>query len=231
MPPPLEFGALKRRSFTFQPPILNVEHNEWRVRKTTGPEVLVTNLKSDLEVWIPKRLIAGISGPDDPLLTVTLSKVLEYKAGVLRPCERRVVEMPATQERGFTDIPGWTAPGSRGHQRAAALGVALLACLVIAGLFRLAAVRRGGQGVEALTARDDYASVVRRLGPAAAESDRPPYRVLWYPERSRYVVLLDARYIGALDSSWRVAHHVDLVGRGDTAPLLRALPRFLPKTP
>jgi hypothetical protein len=226
MPPPLEFGALKRRSFTFQPPILNVEQNEWRVRKTTGPEILVSNLKSDLEVWIPKRLIGTISGADDPLLTVTLSKELEYRAGVLRPCERRVVEMPAAEVEGFSEIPGWAAPKSRGRQLAVALGFALLACLLLGGLFRLAAVRRAEREVEALTAGDDYAAVVRKLGPASEEHAGPPYRVLWYPQRSCYVVLLDAHYIGALDSSWRVIRHVNLPRRGDTAPLLRSMPRF-----
>jgi hypothetical protein len=224
--PPLQFGALKRRPFAFYPPILNVEDNEWRVRKTGGPEILVSNLKSGLEVWIPKRLIGEISGADSPLLAVSLLKTLEYKAGTLQPYERRLIEMPPPPGDGFADLPGWTPPQSRGRQLAVALGAALLACLLLAALFRFAPRRDASRDLFALTARDDYSSVVRRLGPAAQEHARPPYRVLWYPQRSCYVVLLDAHYIGALDRNWRAIHHVVRPGGGDTAPLLRSLPRF-----
>lgn len=222
---PLQFGALKRRSFALYPPILNIEHNEWRVRKTAGPEILISNLKSDVEVWIPKRLIREISEADDSLLTVSLLQELEYKAGVLRPYERRVVEMPAAPGSGFAEIPGWEPPKSRGRQLATALACALLAALVLVALARFVPLRRGEPGL-GLTASDDYSSVVRRLGPAAEERERPPYRALWYPKPSCYVILLDGRYIGALDSSWRVIDHAEGAGHGDTARVLRSLARF-----
>jgi hypothetical protein len=133
---PLQFGALKRRAFALYPPILNVEHNEWQVRKTAGPELLVSNLKTDLEVWIPKRLIGDISGPDSPLLAVSLRQELEYKAGVLWPCARRVVEMPAAPGSGFGGASGMGAPKSR-HRRLAVI----LACVLLAGLLLVALIR------------------------------------------------------------------------------------------
>ena len=220
---PLQFGALKRRAFALYPPILNVEHNEWRVRKTAGPEVLVSNLKTNLEVWIPKRLIGEISGADDPLLSVSLRQELEYKAGVLWPCGRRVIEMPGALGSGFGGISGIGTPKSGGRRLVTALAWVLLAGLLLVLLARFVPLRKAGLG---LAAGDDYATVVRKLGPAAQERVRPPYRALWYPRRSCYIVLLDGRYIGALDSKWRVIAHADLPGHGDTAPLLRGLPRF-----
>jgi len=222
---PLQFGALKRRSFALYPPILNVEHNEWRVRKTAGPELLISNLKTDLEVWIPKRLIGEISGADSPLLAVSLRQELEYKAGVLWPCGRRVVEMPAAPGSGFGGISGTATPKPRDRRLAVALACVLLAGVLLVALIRLVPLWRTGSGM-GLTAGDDYTSVVRKLGPAAQERARPPYRALWYPRRSCYVVLLDGRYIGALDSEWRVIAHADLPGHDDTVPLLRKLPRF-----
>ncbi len=132
----LQFGALKRRAFALYPPILNVEHNEWRVRKTTGPEVLVSNLKTDLEVWIPKRLIGDISGPDDLLLAVSLRQELEYKAGVLWPCAQRVLEMPAAAGSGFSGIPASRAAKSRDRRLAV-----ILACVLLAGALLVVLIR------------------------------------------------------------------------------------------
>jgi hypothetical protein len=240
MPPPAmpQFGALKRRPFAFHPAILNVEHNEWRVRQTAGPEILVTNLRSDIEVWIPKRLIGEISGPDEPLLTVCLLRELEYKAGTLRPHEQRLVEMPAgpggagawgepaERQRAFSQTPGRENRRSRGRRLAAAFAAALVACLLLVALVRYGPWRHRDPATLDLTARDTYASIVHRLGSPARERQRPPYRALWYPERSCYVILRDGRYIGALDPNWRAIHHVNLPGSGDTLPLLRSLPRF-----
>jgi hypothetical protein len=240
---PLQFGALKRRSFVFLPPILNVEHNEWRLRKVAGSEMLVTNLKSDLEVWISKRLIGRISGPDEPLLTVSLLRELEYKAGSLQPTARRVLELPLSPGsagsggpqpgRGLTHMPGrprgapWLAAG---------VGAALIACCAFAAVLWFGSRRVvPDRDLRALTARDNYSSVVRRLGAPAREDLRfrpgePAYRVLWYPSRACFVVLAgaspaSARYIGALDRDGRVIHHVTLPGQGDSASLLRRLSR------
>ena len=158
-------------------------------------------------------------------MAVSLLEQLEYKAGVLRTYERRVVEMPGAQGSGLSESAGWVPPKSRGRRVAAALACALLAVLLLVAVARLAARHRAEPGL-GLTASDDYASVVRRLGPAAGQRERPPYRALWYPQRSCYVVLLDGRYIGALDSSWRTIDHVNRPGQGDTGRVLRSLPRF-----
>ncbi len=227
---PAQLGALKRRPFAFYPPILNVEYNEWRLRNMTRTEILVTNLKSDVEVWIPKRLIGEITGAGEDLMTVSLLRRLEYKAGSLRPEEGRVVEMPQPTSEQLSEIPGWEPTGAKERQRehAAALVVALLACLLFAVLYRLAPGQRGDPAADlaALTARDDYAAVVQKLGAAASERERPPYRALWYPQRSCFVILRDGHYIGAFDSGWRVIRQVPVPGGGDSAPELGSLPRF-----
>jgi hypothetical protein len=47
--------------------------------------------------------------------------------------------------------------------------------------------------------------------------------VLMGPDRD------SAHYIGALDGNWHVIHYVELPGGGNTASLLRALPKFWPR--
>jgi len=226
---PLQFEELKRRPFSFYPAILNVEYNEWRLRRTTGPEILVTNIKSDLEVWIPKKLVKEISDAGGPALIVSLRSKLEYKAGALQPYERKVAEMPAAGD-GFSRTPGREPPKSPRRMLAVAAAAACVACLLVIVLLRFAALRRAGPATPgrdllALTARDDHASVLRKLGPPAEERERPPYRALWYPRRHATVVLRGTQYIGALDSNWRPICHVELP-EGDSVLLLTSLPRF-----
>ncbi|MGC9969191.1 MAG: hypothetical protein ABSE56_01255 [Bryobacteraceae bacterium] len=121
IPPFLE--QMERRTFSFFPPILNVEHNEWRLRKTTWSEILVVNAKSDLEVWIPRRLLGDVSSIDEPMMIVGLNKELEYKAGAVWPHERRVIEMPAAPSA----LPRTPAPGARGKSPAESRIARLLA--------------------------------------------------------------------------------------------------------
>ncbi len=226
----MQFEELKRRPFSFYPTILNVEYNEWRLRRTTGPEILVTNIKSDLEVWIPKKLVKEISDAGGPALIVSLRSKLEYKAGALQPYERKLAEMPAPAGDGFSRTPGREPRKSPRRIRAAGVAAACVACLLVIFLLRFAVLRRSGPATPgrdllALTARDDYASVVRKLGPPAGQRERPPYRALWYPRRRCTVVLRGTQYVGALDSNWRPICHVELPD-GDSVLLLRSLPRF-----
>ena len=79
IPPSLE--QLTTRPFSFYPPILNVEHNEWLFRKATWAELLVVNCKTGSEIWISRRFIGEISRVDDPVVIVGLTKELEFKAG------------------------------------------------------------------------------------------------------------------------------------------------------
>jgi hypothetical protein len=249
MPPELE--RLRDSTFAFYPPIVNVEHNEWRFRKAAWSELLVANTKSDLEIWIPRRLLGEISSIDEPVLIVGLLKELEYKAGTVWPHERRVLEMPrmagappapAPRDAHATAVRRVVTPESRiGRFIAAALGIGLLACVLVLAVFRLGPVRSvkftaADQDFLSLSRRDDYFSIVQTLGRPAEDHWRAgavtlQYRLLWYPQRGYYVVLLgsdrnDAHYIGALDRNWRVVHYVDLPGTGDTSSLLRGLPRF-----
>ena len=89
-----EFEGLSGRAFSFYPPILNVEHNEWKLVETTWSELLVQNTKGDQEIWVPRRYLGAISRVDEPVMIVGLDRELEYTAGILRSHERRVISMP-----------------------------------------------------------------------------------------------------------------------------------------
>lgn len=251
IPPPFE--PLARRTFSFYPPILNVEHNEWRFRKATWSEALVTNAKSDLEVWIPRRLIGEISRVDEPVMIVGLLTELEYKAGAVWPHERRVIEMrgtpappPAAASPG-TPAPRRAMSGANpaesraGRLIAMALGAGLLLGLTMLLVYRLAPVRNvqftsKDQDYLSLSRTDDYFAVVRKLGTPAGDRWRVKggeiqYRALWYPGRSYYIILLgpdrgSMHYIGAVDSNWRLIHSVELPGGSDTGALLRGMGKF-----
>ncbi len=250
IPPPLE--PMARRPFSFFPPILNVEHNEWRFRKASWSEVLVANAKSDLEIWIPRRYFGEISRVDEPVMIVGLLKELEYKAGSVWPHERRVIEMPAA----VNDTPRPAGPSAepkppRGNtggteQRvgrliamilgAGALILAFALFVIHGGALRTVKFTAADQDFLALSRTDDYFAVVRKLGQPSEDRWRDnagelQYRALWYPQRSYYIILLgtdrnDLRYIGAVDRNWRVIHYVDLPSGGSTASLMRGLPRF-----
>ncbi len=254
------FEALEHRTFSFFPPILNVEHNEWKYRKATWSEICVVNTKSDVEVWIPRRLVSGISSIDEPVMIVGLNREMEYKAGRVWPYEKRVFEMPragfdpATAPHQPESVPASGIPRPRPASRTAesaesrvgrliaiVLGVVMFACLAVYGIAKLAALHpvrfaAVDQDVLSLTRYDDYYSVVRKLGNPAedrwrSENGELQYRLLSYPQRSCYLIIVgpdrkDAHYIGALDRNWKVLHWVDLPGRGDTASMLRSLPKF-----
>ena len=92
IPSPLE--ELGNRPFSFYPPIVNIEHNEWIFRRADFDEIRVLNTKSNQELWIPRRFLSGVSSIEEPVVIVGLSKELEYKEGVVVPHIRRVIEMP-----------------------------------------------------------------------------------------------------------------------------------------
>src|SRR6266700_3951436 len=93
-PIPPSLDHLATRPFSFYPPIVNVEHNEWLFRKASWSEILVVNCKSAAEVWISRRFLGEVSRVDDPVLIVGLNRELEYKSGMIVPFQRRVIEMP-----------------------------------------------------------------------------------------------------------------------------------------
>jgi hypothetical protein len=215
IPPSLEH--LATRPFSFYPPIINVEHNEWLFRKATWSEILVVNCKSGAEVWISRRFVGEVSRIDDPVLIVGLNRELEYKGGAVWPLQRRVIEMPiavgglSTPSSAVTDR-GSPAPivGIRLESNdkrifkliGGALAVAIFLAIVAANLNRVSEWRKHpvvystkDQQYLDLTSHDDYLAIVQKLGPPASDrwqSETNPiqYRALSYPDRKYTIVLM-----------------------------------------
>jgi hypothetical protein len=99
IPPP--FDQIGRRAFSFYPAIVGIEHNEWTLRRVTWTEVEVINSKSSLELVIPRQFVGEISAIEEPFLIAGLIKELEYKAGMVLPHRRRVIEMPRAVNGGM----------------------------------------------------------------------------------------------------------------------------------
>jgi hypothetical protein len=206
------------RPFSFYPPILNIEHNEWVYRQGTWSEVLVHNPKMKIEVWVPRRFLGEISRIDEPVMIVGLRKELEYKGGAVWPHERRIIEMPKAVNEGPRPQPPpegaprlTTPPASResktdssvSHLVAGALLAGLIACVFL--LVMLTSKESGGrvnytailQAELGLTAQDDYFAVVRKLGQPThdrwrSEVGERQYRALDYPRLSVTIILMGA---------------------------------------
>ncbi len=247
---------LKERPFSFYPPILNIEHNEWRYKKSTWSEALVVNSMSGEEIWIPRRYLGEISRIDEPVVIVGLVKELEFKGGAVWPYHRRVIAMPPAVGSRPAPVSGGQVPASppapKGGEMPAdrrmlllvamALGVAVVAYLLMANMFREGVLRprvtftTKDQTYLELRAHDDYHGVVMKLG--KPESDRwmsetgeIQYRALSYPKRAYTVILMgpdrgSAKYIGTVDDNWRPVHAVPFRGGGNTFSMLRELRRF-----
>jgi hypothetical protein len=217
IPPSLE--QLTTRPFSFYPPILNVEHNEWLFRKATWAELLVINCKSGAEVWISRRFIGEISRIDDPVVIVGLTKELEYKAGSVFPYQRRVIEMPLAVGGGFPHTGATDTPlPSRGVSNisirlessdkrivkliAGVLAFGILLYVIVVNLNRVGELRQSkvvfttrDQSYMDLTGRDDYLAVVQKLGQPSSdrwqnETGAIQYRALTYPDRKYTVILM-----------------------------------------
>ncbi|HUS07175.1 MAG TPA: hypothetical protein VMZ52_12790 [Bryobacteraceae bacterium] len=255
IPPPLEH--LGQRPFSFYPPILNSEHNEWLFRKATWSEILVSNTKTQAELWVPRRFLGNISRIDEPVMILGLLKELEYTAGQVLPHERRIIEMPRAVNDRFRPAGEEAAPqtapvvGIRlesgaesriGRLIGAVLFAGVFACVVIVSLFRgshdgsritYTPVLQSDVG---LTGADDYYAVVRKLGTPSqdrwrSEQGEFQYRVLGYPEKSLFVILMGSRrenavYIGSMNNEWKPAHYVTQHGGGSTHAMLKSIPRF-----
>ena len=215
IPPALEH--LASRPFSFYPPIINIEHNEWLYRKATWSEILVVNCKSGAEIWIPRRAIGEVSRVDDPVLIVGLNREMEYKAGAVWPYQRRVIEMPVA----VGGLPPPTAAGSARSEPAPIVGirlessdrrilkliggaVAVAIALYVAAvsLNRVGELRQRSitytakdEAFLSLSSHDDYLSVVQKLGMPAtdrwsSESGSLQIRALGYPDRKYTVILM-----------------------------------------
>lgn len=246
-----ELEGLSGRAFSFYPPILNVEHNEWRLCEATWSEILVHNTKDQQEIWVPRRFLGAISRVDEPVMIVGLARELEMTAGILRPHERRVISMPkgAPTPLPVADdaIPtpamvNGVRLGDAGESRMGLyiLGGIIVTIMVVYGVVSYSRADRVEyqavlQEDLAFTADDDYHAIVRKLGKPADDRWRQgndlQYRALSYPDRRFTVILMgvereNARYIGAVNENWRPVHAVKHAGHGDTRSLLAGLRPF-----
>jgi len=214
MPP--GFEQIGSRPFSFYPPVVNIEHNEWHYRKATWSEVLVVNAKTGLEVWIPRLYVGEFSRIEEPVVIVGLSKELEYKGGQVWPYVRRVIEMPRAVNEGYRSSIEEPAPRaapvvgirteSGTESRIWRLLVAALVAGIVASIVFLSVLRSDRDGSRVvyapvvqselgLTAADDYHAIVRKLGSPAedrwrAEEGMLQYRLLRYPDRGLSVILM-----------------------------------------
>ncbi len=247
MTPALE--DLGTRHFSFYPAILNIQHNEWLLRQTTWSEILVVNVQTDMELWIPRRFVGELSSTEEPIVIVGLKKELEYKAGTVWPHERRLFSMPRSLgSRTFQKPPSeQKAPSAQSRPAlgpetkigrliggALVIGIGII-LLAIAVTQRPVSYHSVEQQALSLGADDDYPSIVRKLGPPSedhwrANAGELQYRQLCYKDRPYCLVLMGvdqktARYIGAMDKDWKPVHYVSIPG-GNTLSMLRRLPKF-----
>lgn len=221
-PPP--FDEVGERRFSFYPPILNIDHNEWTVKEATWSEVLVNNAKTGEAVWIPRQYVGELSRVDEPVMIVGLKRELEFKAGGVWPHVKRVIEMPRGLStlppnappaeplpRGMSAIHGAASPGDSRISR-----LILLSLAISIGLVALVvAYYRGQNSVDSatfkgvmqtdlgLSSRDNFHAVVRKLGTPSGDrwknSDGAlQFRILDYSERGIQVVLMGQEQKDAL---------------------------------
>jgi hypothetical protein len=217
-PIPAPLDQLGQRRFSFYPPIVNIEHNEWIVRRVTWSEVHVMNAKTSTELFLPRAFVGEASLVEEPVMIVGLVKELEYKNGAVLPHVRRVIEMPRAVNDSFRPRirPAETAgpapvvgirlepsTESRTSKRMrTAFAAGILACVASAIV-----LRDGTMGSRAklaapielhlpLTASDGYDSIVNKLGRPARdrwfEIGGMEYRRLSYPQRSYALLLMGA---------------------------------------
>jgi hypothetical protein len=218
-PPAPLHDELADRSFSFYPPILGVEHNEWRLREATWSELVVRNTKTDLEVPIPRKMVGSVAQVDEPVMIVGLTRELEYRTGSVWPTERKVRAMPAPPIRPVLRMPGLSdpAPGPKGFEAMVGRGgdrtenkitrliLFAFSSIAIVGLLFWALVRLTpdarptyvgkDQGYLELTREDDYHAIVRRLGRPAEDrwkqdAGELQFRALGYPDRGYIVILM-----------------------------------------
>ncbi len=254
-PIPQQLDELGDRAFSFYPPIVNVEHNEWVFARGTWSEILVRNPKLDVEVWIPRGYLGEISHVEEPIMIVGLRKELEFKGGGVWPYERRLVEMPragVAPRPARTSGPEPTAPsaltlGSGAERRLSVFILATLGAAILATFLVITFLRKGESGENirlrpvlqselGFTGASDYHDVVRKLGPP--DSDRwlagageRQYRALGYERLNATVILMGADrdkvvYIGAKDRDWKNVDSVALPEGRNTDSILRSLKKF-----
>ncbi|MBM3736699.1 MAG: hypothetical protein FJW39_13030 [Acidobacteria bacterium] len=254
--PALLPDSLGGRAFSFYPPIIGIEHNEWTFQEARWSEILVRNSKSAEEVWIPRNYLGEVSKVEEPVMIIGLKRELEYKGGTVWPHNRRVLQMPppvtgARTESGSTGAPppqplSELRLGGTESRIGKLIGIALVAGILLTFLV-VAFLRQkqtGGtieyQGVLqaelGFTIETDFFAVVRKLGRPESdkwqsETGERQYRQLSYPKQDLFIILMGSeresvRYIGAKDGKGRIVHSVKLPGGRNTEPILRSLKPF-----
>lgn len=251
-PIPPSLDHLVTRPFSFYPPIVNIEHNEWLFRKATWSEILVVNCRSGAEIWIPRRFVGEVARIEDPVLIVGLNRELECKNGMVVSYQRRIIEMPvavggpvATSAAGGRGEPAPVVgirlePSDRRMLKLILVAVAALIvlCLVALSFTRVGELRQkritftaSDQTFLNLSSRDDYLGVTEKMGTPTTDRQQETgtilYRGLGYPSRGYTVILMgrdkgSMTYIGAMDEDWHPINSVN----SQTDALLRELKRF-----
>jgi hypothetical protein len=249
LPPPLEH--LASRPFSFYPPIVGIELNEWEYRQCTWSEIQVANRGTDLELWIPRRYFGEVSTVDEPVLIAGLTLELEFSGGMLHPYKPRLVRMPNSgrQDAPLTErLQPFKGLRMESSDRrivkvmGIVVGAAILICvLAVAGLRigtlkgRRVVLTASDQAYTLLNSRDDRFAVVSKIGstPYDRSVDRGgmQYEALSYPQRKYTVILMGTdiktvTYIGTVNEDWEPVHFVQIRSGGDTEALLRAISKF-----
>ena len=210
--------ALSGRRFSFYPAIRNIEHNEWTLAEETWSEMMVVNAGQELDIWVPRKYVSGISSSDSPVLIVGLNRELEFRAGAVWPYRPKVVSIPNRRPAPPSEIPAnlsappsgrrpsLAAESSIGRLVGTALTVGVFLCLIAVlfvykgtpsltdMLFR-ADTSTTDQRYLGLTATDRYYDIALKLdAPESREWISPEdaqihFEVLRYPAR-RYIVIL-----------------------------------------
>lgn len=259
-PLPSALQHLGGRRFAFYPEIRNIGPNEWLYRRATWSECVVMNTQTGVEICVPRQFIGDVAGQDEPVMTVRLSRELAWKDGVVAPRAPRIIEFP----RPLTELEAEPEALAAPHERKPAsvvnirlepkteiklwrwVGVAAILGVVgfgiVADVTNRAQSRqrpdlfRNYRGYLQLTATDDYASTVKRLGVpttdrGASDSKGRVFRALTYTSRRYAVVLMGttpetARYIGAIDQRGMVLDAVRLPDGASSESLLQSLAAF-----
>jgi len=235
-------AELRHGRFSFYPAIVGVHHNEWILRRATWTDILVANAKTSEEICIPRRFVGEVSSIEAPYRIVGLVKELEYREGVILPYRRSVIEMP----RAVNDFSSSNLRPARYPRPAGVVAIraepdsesrvwrvlrgsvaaGFLICLAVIFVVRDAHLGTGLGWTSApsrfpnLSARDDYDTVVRKLGSPASDQwlesriGSGGYRRLWYPRRGVTLILTGANrsvahYAGTLNRDGEIIQSVD----------------------
>ena len=248
-------AELRHGRFSFYPAIVGVHHNEWILRRATWTDILVANAKTSEEICIPRRFVGEVSSIEAPYRIVGLIKELEYREGVVLPHRRSVIEMPravndfsrSSLRPAFYSRPaGVVAIRAEPNKESrvwrvlrGSVAAGFLVCMAVIFVVRDAHLGTGlgwtspQTRLPNLNTRDDYDSVVKKLGSPASDrwlesrSGSGGYRRLWYPRRGVTLILTgassnSAHYAGTLNRDGEIIHSVDagLATELDSAPAI-----------